>query len=96
VPRYVHIRLCRRGSIPTAGAALVRQAVIALGDLRVDNVAIRPGHPFLSLAQLRRRRENGPEIPAFRAFGFVSRPQRANRQSAMPAVNSIRTFEAVL
>jgi hypothetical protein len=30
-------------------------------------------HPFPRLAKLPKRRENGPEIPAFRAFGFVFR-----------------------
>ena len=32
----------------------------------------RPSHPFLRSARLPKRRENGPEIPAFCAFDFVS------------------------
>jgi hypothetical protein len=34
----------------------------------------RPSHPFLRSARLPKRRENGPEIRAFRAFAFVSGP----------------------
>ena len=29
-------------------------------------------HPFMRSARLPKRRENGPEIPAFRSFGFIS------------------------
>src|SRR5882757_35548 len=52
----------------------------------------RPSHAVLRSASLPRRRENGPEIPAFRAFVLVSglpvcRTRGGNRRKS-PAVSS--------
>jgi hypothetical protein len=49
----------------------------------------RLSHAVLRAAKLRKKRENGPEIPAFRVFGFVSGVRLAELKVESPKVSGL-------